>query len=228
MRDARFDAEPRAAWPRWCAAARLCYDGAMQILPRTFYDRDAETVARDLLNKLVVRQLGPIRRIGRIVETEAYLGPHDLASHSARGRTARTEVMFGAPGHAYVYLIYGMHHCLNVVTGPGAHASAVLLRALEPVENLDLSASGPGLLCKALEIDRRLNGHDLSQGALVIAEPGDPAPPFQVEAGARVGVDYAGEWAHKPLRFSIAGNPFVSRARPRAPGQPAPSRRRRS
>ena len=100
----------------------------MQILPKAFYDRDAECVARDLLGKLVVRLVDRRRQIGRIVEAEAYLGPHDLAAHSARGRTTRTEVMFGPPGHAYVYLIYGMHHCLNVVTGPGDHASAVLLR----------------------------------------------------------------------------------------------------
>ena len=118
---------------------------------------------------------GGRRQVGRIVETEAYLGPPDLAAHSSRGRTARTAVMFGQPGHAYVYLIYGMHHCLNVVTGPGEHPSAVLLRALEPVTTFD-SASGPGRLCRALEIDRRLNGHDLTKGELVVAEPDAPAP----------------------------------------------------
>jgi DNA-3-methyladenine glycosylase len=149
--------------------------------------------------------------VGRIVETEAYLGPHDLAAHSSRGRTARTEVMFGPPGHAYVYLIYGMHNCLNVVTGPGNHASAVLLRALEPVANLD-SASGPGRLCRAMEIDRRLNGHDLTQGELVLAEPTEMSEPFEIAARPRVGVDYAGEWAEKSLRFIIAGNRSLSRA----------------
>jgi DNA-3-methyladenine glycosylase len=183
----------------------------MTIIPKTFYDRDAEGVARDLLGKLLVRRVDNLLRIGRIVETEAYLGPHDLAAHSARGRTARTEVMFGPPGHAYVYLIYGMHHCLNVVTGPGAHASAVLLRALEPVSNIGISASGPGRLCRALEIDRRLNGHDLTSGELVLAEPPDRAGRFDIEARTRVGVDYSGEWAHKPLRFYIAGNGFISR-----------------
>jgi DNA-3-methyladenine glycosylase len=188
---------------------------SMQILPITFYDRDAESVARDLLGKLLIRRIDRLRRIGRIgriVETEAYLGPHDLAAHSARGRTARTEVMFGQPGHAYVYMIYGMHHCLNVVTGPGDHASAVLLRALEPVSNLDTSASGPGRLCRALDIDRRLNGHDLTTGELVLAEPTDPAGNLEIEARPRVGVEYAGEWARKPLRFCIAGNRFISRA----------------
>src|SRR5271157_1195469 len=158
----------------------------MQILPKAFYDRDAECVARDLLGKLLVRRVDHRRQIGRIVETEAYLGPHDLAAHSARGRTTRTEVMFGPPGHAYVYLIYGMHHCLNVV-------------------------SGPGRLCRALDIDRRLNGHDLTTGELVLAEPADLAGHFEIEARPRVGVDYSGEWAHKPLRFCIAGNRFISR-----------------
>ncbi len=183
----------------------------MQILSKAFYDRDAECVARDLLGKLLVRRVDHRRQIGRIVETEAYLGPHDLAAHSARGRTTRTEVMFGPPGHAYVYLIYGMHHCLNVVTGPGDHASAVLLRALEPVSNIDISASGPGRLCRALDIDRRLNGHDLTTGELVLVEPADLAGHFEIEARPRVGVDYSGEWAHKPLRFCIAGNQFISR-----------------
>ncbi len=185
----------------------------MRILPKTFYDRDAESVARDLLGKLLVRRLARLERVGRIVETEAYLGPQDLAAHSARGRTGRTEVMFGSPGHAYVYLIYGMHHCLNIVTGPGNHASAVLLRALEPVANLESVASGPGRLCRALEIDRRLNGHDLTQGELVLGEPDEQPAPFQIVASPRVGVEYAGEWAQRHLRFFIAGNPFVSRLR---------------
>ena len=183
---------------------------SMKILRKTFYDRDAEIVAPELLGKLLVRRLGREQRVGRIVETEAYLGPHDLAAHSSRGKTARTEVMFGPPGYAYVYLIYGMHHCLNVVTGPGDHASAVLLRALEPIENLE-AASGPGRLCRAMQIDRRLNGHDLTGGELFLAEPVEPSQPFEIAARPRVGVDYAGEWAEKPLRFIIVGNRFLSR-----------------
>jgi DNA-3-methyladenine glycosylase len=120
--------------------------------------------------------------------------------------------MFGPPGHAYVYLIYGVHHCLNVVTGPGDQASAVLIRALEPVADIDNSTRGPGRLCRAMGIDRRLNGHDLTIGELFIAEPDDPPAPFEIVARPRVGVDYAGEWADKPLRFYIAGNRFISRA----------------
>lgn len=184
----------------------------MRILPVSFYDRNAESVAPDLLGKLLVRRIGGVERIGRIVETEAYLGPHDRAAHSARGRTARTAVMFGPPGHAYVYMIYGMYYCLNVVTGPGNHASAVLLRALEPVANIDASTSGPGRLCRALGIDRGLNGHDLSMGELILTEPSEPAAPFEIVASPRVGVEYAGEWAKKPLRFYIAGNRYISRA----------------
>ena len=133
----------------------------MHRLPRTFYDRDTVEVARDLLGKLLVHAAAGVERIGRIVEVEAYLGPHDLAAHSARGLTARTRVMFGPPGHAYVYLIYGMYHCMNVVTQAEGKASAVLLRALEPVANLDGRTQGPGLLCRAMRIDGQLNGHDL-------------------------------------------------------------------
>jgi len=182
----------------------------MQALPRSFYDRETKRVARELLGMHLVRRVGTLNRVGRIVETEAYLGPHDLAAHSARGRTRRTEVMFGPPGHAYVYLIYGMHHCLNVVTEPAGHASAVLIRALEPVENVEGSTKGPGLLCRAMEIDRRLNGHDLLSDDLFIAPP-PHAERFQVVTRPRIGVSYAGPWAEKPLRFYIRENAFVSR-----------------
>src|SRR3954463_6352376 len=118
----------------------------MRPLPRDFYDRPADVVARELLGALLLRRTGDRLRIGRIVETEAYLGPHDLAAHSARGRTPRTEVMFGPPGHAYVYLIYGIHHCLNVVTEAEGHAAAVLIRALEPIRVVEGNTKGPGLL----------------------------------------------------------------------------------
>ncbi len=183
----------------------------MNIPSRDFYDRPAELVAPDLLGMLLIRRLKGGDRIGRIVETEAYLGPHDLAAHSSKGRTARTEAMFGAPGHAYVYLIYGMYNCLNVVTGPGDHPSAVLIRALEPVSGVEGSTDGPGRLCRAMEIDRSLYGHDLLGGELFIAHPDEPQAPFQIDASPRIGVDYAGEWARKPYRFTIADNPFLSR-----------------
>lgn len=167
-------------------------------------------VAQELLGKLIVHVTGGVERVGRIVETEAYLGPHDRAAHSARGFTPRTAVMFGPPGHAYVYLIYGMHHCLNVVTEREGHASAVLIRALEPVSNLSGRASGPGLLCRALAIDRRQNGHDLLSDDLYIAAPAR-AGHIAIVRRPRVGVEYAGSWARRLLRFYVRGNPFVSR-----------------
>ncbi len=129
----------------------------MRKLPRAFYDRDPVTVAQELLGKALVHAADGVQRVGRIVEVEAYLGPHDLAAHSSRGLTERTKVMFGPPGHAYVYLIYGIHCCMNVVTQAEGQASAVLLRALEPVKNVEGRTQGPGLLCRAMGIDRRLN-----------------------------------------------------------------------
>src|ERR1700694_4630775 len=117
-------------------------------LPRKLYDRDTVLVAQELLGKHLVHVVDGVERVGRIVETEAYLGPHDLAAHSAKGLTNRTRVMFGPPGHAYVYLIYGMHWCMNVVTEKEGQAAAVLLRALEPVKNIETRTQGPALLCK--------------------------------------------------------------------------------
>jgi DNA-3-methyladenine glycosylase len=182
----------------------------MQKLPRTFYDRDTIVVAHALLGKHLVHASDGVERIGRIVEVEAYLGPHDLAAHSARGLTERTKVMFGPPGHAYVYLIYGMYYCMNVVTQPEGVASAVLLRAVEPVQNVEGRTQGPGLLCRALQIDKRLNGHDLLSDDFYIADPGVPAG-FTIVKRPRVGVDYAGPWAKRLLRFYLKGNPFVSK-----------------
>jgi DNA-3-methyladenine glycosylase len=179
-------------------------------LPRSFYDRHTALVARELLGKWLVRDDNGIRRVGKIVETEAYLGEHDLAAHSAKGRTARTEIMFGPPGHAYVYFVYGMHFCLNVVTEPAGHASAVLLRALEPVENLGGRTCGPALLCRALQINKRFNGHDLLSKDLFIAEP-EAAGKLVIAKSPRIGVEYARHWARRHLRFYIKGNPFVSR-----------------
>jgi DNA-3-methyladenine glycosylase len=179
-------------------------------LPRGFYDRDTVEVAKDLLGKHLVHVVAGVERVGRIVETEAYLGPHDLAAHSAKGLTPRTRVMFGPPGHAYVYMIYGMHFCVNVVTQEEGKASAVLLRAVEPVKNIDGRTQGPALLCKAMAIDKRLNGHDLISADLYIAEPRDGAD-IRIVRRPRIGVDYAGHWARRLLRFYIKGNPFVSK-----------------
>ncbi len=167
-------------------------------------------VARELLGKHLVHRANGVEQVGKIVEVEAYLGPHDLAAHSAKGRTPRTEVMFGPPGHAYVYMIYGVWFCMNVVTQRAGHAAAVLLRALEPVRNIAGKTTGPGLLCRALGIDKRRNGQDLESDDLFIAAP-EHSEKIAVIARPRIGVHYAGEWAEKPLRFYIAGNPFVSR-----------------
>ena len=183
----------------------------MQKLPRSFYDRGTILVAKELLRKFLVRVSDGTERIGRIVEVEAYLGPHDLAAHSSRGLTRRTQVMFGPPGHAYVYLIYGMYYCMNVVTEREGHASAVLLRAIEPVKNIEGRTQGPGLLCRAMHIDKRLNAHDLLSDNFHVAAP--PAgESFTLVKRPRVGVDYARHWAKRHLRFYVKGNPFVSRA----------------
>jgi len=179
-------------------------------LPRSFYDRDTVEVAHDLLGKHLVHVVGGIERVGRIVEVEAYLGPHDLAAHSARGLTPRTKVMFGPPGHAYVYMIYGMHFCMNVVTQAEGTASAVLLRALEPVRNLEGRTQGPALLCQAMAIDKRLNGHDLVSDELHIRADAQ-APAIRIVKRPRIGVDYAGHWARRLLRFYVRGSPFVSK-----------------
>ncbi len=181
------------------------------MLLRDFYaDPDCAQVARRLLGKtLVVAKPGYPKRMGRIVETEAYLGAHDLAAHSSKGITPRTQIMFGEPGYAYVYLIYGMHHCLNVVTGPVGNGSAVLLRAVEPVEGIDLPTHGPGRLTKALAIDRTDNGQDMCGSQLYLLDT--PLKSEEcIESSARIGVDYAKEWAQAPLRFYIKNNPFVS------------------
>lgn len=191
-----------------CAAA----PEGLRKLRRRFYERDTELVARELLGKYLVHEIGGKRRVGRIVETEAYIGAHDLASHSSKGVTPRTKIMYGPPGHAYVYLIYGVHHCMNIVTEPEGNGAAVLLRALEPVDGFDGNSNtkGPGLLCRAMGIDKHLNGHDLSSDDFYVAAP-PREEPFFIVARPRIGVAYAKEWADEKLRFYIDGNPFVSR-----------------
>jgi DNA-3-methyladenine glycosylase len=183
----------------------------MHKLPRSFYDRDTVTVARELLGKLLVHRTAKKELIGRIVEVEAYLGSHDLASHSSKGLTERTKIMFGPPGHAYVYLIYGMYNCMNVVTEREGHGAAVLLRAIEPVQNISDRTNGPGLLARAMQIDRRLNGHDLLSDEVFVATD-ETAPPIKIVKRPRIGVDYAKHWARRHLRFYLQGNPFVSRS----------------
>ena len=204
---------PAAAGSPLVAAARLITD-------RAWFDRPAAAVAPDLLGSLLIHESPRGRVVGRIVEVEAYQGPEDLAAHSSRGLTPRNAVMFGPPGHLYVYLVYGLHHCANVVCGPGAKPEAVLLRAAQVLEGEALArswrgaalderlAAGPGNLGAAFGIDRELNGVDLLAGPVRLALGERPA---RVERSTRVGVDYAGEWASRPLRFAIAHDPFRSR-----------------
>lgn len=193
-------------------------------LPRTFFARDTHVVARALLGKLVVRQIKDVTVSGRIVEVESYVGEHDAASHAARGRTPRTEVMFGPAGYAYVYFIYGMYHCFNIVTDSPGFAAAVLVRALEPVSGLEQMqqwrhtadpqrlTSGPGRLCQALAIDRSFSGEDLVRSQeLWIADDGQRLRRKEIMATTRVGVAYAGADALLPWRYYINSSPFVSK-----------------
>ena len=197
-------------------------------LARAFYTRaDVVAVARRLLGTLLVSRTRDGRRVsGIIVETEAYRGPEDRASHAYGGRrTRRTETMYAPGGTAYVYFVYGMYHQFNVVTNVVDVPHAVLVRALEPLEGLDLMrrrrggvapgdlTSGPGKLCIALGIDRGLDGADLL-GDRIWLEPGRRVSPAAIAAGPRVGIDYAEDWVARPWRFWLRGNPFVSRARP--------------
>jgi DNA-3-methyladenine glycosylase len=184
------------------------------ILGPDFFRRPAPAVARDLLGKVLVRVDGGVRRAARLVEVEAYHGPRDRASHARNGPTPRSAIMFGPPGVAYVYLIYGQSHCLNVVTGQAGEPSAVLLRAAEPLEGCLHSTRGPGNLCRALAVTRaRHDGLDLS-GAELFLE-GAPPPPERVVVTARVGVEAAGPpWARRRWRFLLAGSRWVSGPRP--------------
>ncbi len=193
-------------------------------LARDWYARPVLTVARDLLGAIVVRETtgpGASATTWRIVEVEAYDGPWDRASHARAGRTVRTAPMFGPPGHAYVYLVYGMHHCLNVVAHVDGAASAVLIRALEPLGAEPATqadsriAAGPGLVGRALSLDRSLSGHDLTCADRLWLTTGTPVSDTQVLRGPRIGVGYAGpDWAHRPWRFGIRGSGALSRPLP--------------
>lgn len=178
-------------------------------------------MAPDLLGAWLTHDTPDGRVTLRLVETEAYVGPEDSAAHSARGRTVRNEPMWGAPGHLYVYRIYGMHDCVNVVCGPGTKPEAVLLRAGEVVEGEELArcrrgpelpsrrlAAGPGNLGRALGIGRGLSGADLLDGPVTIRLG---SPPSHIATRPRIGVGYAGEWAKRPYRFVIPDDPHLSR-----------------
>jgi DNA-3-methyladenine glycosylase len=173
-----------------------------QPLPRHFYARPAIEVARALLGKVLVH--GDVS--ARIVETEAYLGLTDEAAHTWRGRTPRTEVIFGPPGHAYVYLIYGIYNCLNVVAEPEGSPGCVLIRALEPADGTRNLMNGPGKLTRAMGITLRHNGADLTRGTLIAREP-EHEQAFEIGISPRIGIS---KNVDSPLRFFIAGNPFVS------------------
>jgi len=186
-------------------------------LPHAFYARDARVVAKALLGKALVNVDGGVRRAARIVETEAYEGGDDQASHARFGPTRRAAIMFGPPGMAYVYLIYGVSHCFNVVTGAEGHPSAVLVRAGQPLEGCLHSTTGPGNLCRALALRRDAhNGLDLTGETLFIED----APPTaeRVLASPRVNVGFAGSWAEKPWRYTLEGNRFVSKPWPSRAG----------
>jgi DNA-3-methyladenine glycosylase len=182
----------------------------MRKLSRSFYDGHANEVALNLLGKLLIHVVEGESRVGKIVEVEAYLGTQDKAAHSAKGKTARTAAMFGPPGHVYVYFTYGLHWCMNVVTGPGEFPSAVLIRAVEPIKNIDGKTNGPALVCRAMGIDRKQYGADLLGEELFLAEPDDPQR-FNIVKRPRIGVDYSGRWAKRLLRFYIKGNTYISR-----------------
>jgi DNA-3-methyladenine glycosylase len=186
-------------------------DSFARKLPPSFFARGTLSVARALIGTHLVHRYRGRLRVGRIVETEAYLGPRDRAAHSSRGRTARTEVMFGPPAHAYVYFIYGMWHCLNVVTARAGTPHAVLLRALEPVTGITARTCGPGLLCHAMRIDRRLNGIALSGDVLWLSPGRASARPRRIGRSPRIGVDYAGEWAQRRWRFFDRDSDCISR-----------------
>ncbi|HZZ41818.1 MAG TPA: DNA-3-methyladenine glycosylase [Tepidisphaeraceae bacterium] len=177
-------------------------------LPRSFYNRGADLVASDLLGKIIVHNVHRRELRARIVETEAYIGPHDLACHAAKGRTNRTEVMFGPAGHAYVYLIYGMYDMFNIVCSKPGDAQAVLIRAAEPLANIDTSLSGPGRFACSMSVTRRDNAIDLTADRLYLLDDG--YVPAKILRTPRIGVDYAGKWKDELLRYIIPDNPHVS------------------
>lgn len=182
----------------------------MKQLGIRFFRQPSVDLAPALIGTVLVRRIGTRTLRSRIVETEAYLGPHDLAAHSSKGRTKRTEVMFGPAGHAYVYLIYGMHQMLNIVAGETGSAQAVLIRAAEPLDGWVADLSGPGKLARAMQIERLHNGLDLTspEAPLLVLGPSTRVP--RIVRSPRIGVDYAGAWKDELLRFFDADSAAVS------------------
>jgi DNA-3-methyladenine glycosylase len=181
-------------------------------LARAFYARPAEELARELLGKVLVHTIDDVTYRARIVETEAYVGPHDLACHASKGRTKRTEIMFGRSGHAYVYLIYGMYPMLNIVSGQAGDAEAVLIRAAEPLDDWDADLSGPGKLCREMGITLSDNTLDLTLSRKLYLLD-DRVRPKRIVTTRRVGIDYAKEWVHAELRFYDGDSNAVSKPR---------------
>lgn len=177
----------------------------MARLGREFYERPTLTVAREMLGKYLVFQ----GKVGKIVETEGYLGPEDLGSHARSGPTPRNSIMFGPPGFVYVYMTYGLHYLLNVTTEKEGIPGAVLIRALEPKVDIEGATNGPARLTKALGINLAHKGLDITGRTIYLEDRGDKIE--EVVETTRVGIDYAGEYAKKPWRFFIKGNTFVSK-----------------
>jgi DNA-3-methyladenine glycosylase len=193
-------------------------------LPRSFFARDTQRVARELLGKLLVRRWRGSALIGRITEVESYVGPDDLACHASKGCTPRTKVMFGPAGHAYVYLVYGMHELFNLVTEAEGFPAAVLVRAVEPISGIAAMerargthklrqlTTGPGRMTQAMRISRHLNRVDCcTSERIFVADDGHSIEPSQIQTSPRIGVDYAGDWALRPWRYFLRDSPFVSR-----------------
>ena len=181
---------------------------SLRKIGHSFFQRDAAKLARDLIGTILVHRVRGKEYRARIVETEAYVGTHDLASHSSKGRTKRTEVLFGPPGHAYVYLIYGMYEMFNIVAYRAGSGHAVLIRAAEPLDNWKIDLSGPGKLARGLNISRSENGLDLTGDNLFLLH--DPGYRPRIRRTRRIGVDYAKEWKDALLRFFDANSAAVS------------------
>lgn len=175
----------------------------MKRLGKGFFNRDTIIVAQDLLGKYLVRKIGDKTVRAEIVETEAYCGPKDLASHASKGLTPRTKIMFGLPGYAYVYLIYGMYYCLNIVTEKEGYPAAVLIRAVKIPDMEIKTLNGPGKLCRELKIDKNLNGENICLSEGLWLEAGEKIPVKFIKKSKRIGVDYAGKWKDKLWRFLL-------------------------